>query len=189
MVVAVAPLRLAAVDHPVVKEVEVARDLPDLRVHDDRAVEARHLVGRGSALDRREFVVAGDHVTPPAVLEIPLEGDTEGAVVPEAVQAAVDLTRLKDEAAPLRQRHDPVHPRLLVLLVVHKTLVGGKRPGINSGGIGRQAVPYPDSVPGTISNEAAGGVIELRHNPERVDCGGNCKINLHAEVDEVRAPR
>jgi hypothetical protein len=114
MVVAVAAFRLPAIDHPVVEEIEVARTLPDLRVHDDRAIETGHLVGGGSPGERRQFVMAGHHVVPPAVLEIPLERHTEGAVIPEAVQAAVDLTRLKNEAAPLGERHDAIHPGLVV---------------------------------------------------------------------------
>ncbi len=49
LVVPVALLRLAAIHHVVVEQVVVARALPDLGVHDDRAVEAGHLVGRGGA--------------------------------------------------------------------------------------------------------------------------------------------
>ena len=43
-------------------------------------------------------------------------------------------------------------------------------------------VPF---VADTISNEAAGGPIESRHDSERVDCGGDGEIGLHAEIDEV----
>ena len=54
LIVAVALLRLAAIDHEVVKQVVVARALPDLRVHDDRAIEADHFVGaRGARRARR----------------------------------------------------------------------------------------------------------------------------------------
>jgi hypothetical protein len=110
VVVAIPLLRLAAVDHPVVKQVEVPGTLPDLRVHDDRAVEAGHLVGARRARHRGELVVAGHHVVPPGVLEVALQGHAERAVVPEAVQAPVDLARLEDESAPLGERHDLVHP-------------------------------------------------------------------------------
>ena len=44
---------------------------------------------------RGEVVVAGDHVAPPGFLDVPLQLDAERAVVPEAVEAAVDLARLK----------------------------------------------------------------------------------------------
>ena len=113
----VALLRLPAVDHPVVEEIEVAGALPDLRVHDDRAVEPGHLVGLRGAGRRGELIVAGDHVVPPGILEIPLQGHPKRPVIPKSVQAAVDLARLKDETAALGERHDLVHPRLVGGLV------------------------------------------------------------------------
>jgi hypothetical protein len=127
MVVAVPPLRLPAVDHPVVEQIEVARALPDLRMHDDRAVEPRHFVRGWGADGAGEFVMPRDHVEPPRVLEIALERHAERAVVPEAVETAVDLARLEDEAAALGERHDPVHPRLLVLFVHESRTTPGNR--------------------------------------------------------------
>src|SRR5207249_4313730 len=63
-------------------------------IHDQRAVHADHVdflavrAGRGVA----------DHVVPPGVLDVLLEFDAERAVVPEAVDAAVDQARRVDEA-------------------------------------------------------------------------------------------
>src|SRR5262249_61906317 len=48
---------------------------------------------------------------PPERLQVVLELDPERPVVPEAVDAAVDLARLPDEAAPRAERDDRVHLR------------------------------------------------------------------------------
>src|ERR1043166_2043632 len=78
---------------------------PYFRVHDDRAVEADHAdflairAGRGVA----------DHVLPPGVLDVFLQLDAERAVVPEAVDAAVDFAGLKDKPAATAQRDQLFH--------------------------------------------------------------------------------
>ena len=109
LIVAIALLRLAAVDHEVVKQVVVARALPDLRVHDDRTVETGHLEGSRRAGQHVEVVVSGDHIAPPGFLHVPLQLDAQRAVVPKAVQPAVDLARLKQKPTPLTQRYQLVH--------------------------------------------------------------------------------
>ncbi len=62
-----AGLALAAIDHHVVEQVVVAGALPDLRMHDDRRLDADH----GERLRRtgqdRELVVVGDQVVVPGV--------------------------------------------------------------------------------------------------------------------------
>jgi hypothetical protein len=102
-------IRLNSLDHHIVKQVVMAGALPDLRVHDDRAIEADHLVRFRGAGGRGQIVVAGDHVAPPGFLDVPLQLDAQGAIVPEAIQAAVDLARLKQKAPPLAQRDKFVH--------------------------------------------------------------------------------
>src|SRR4029453_11249672 len=72
---------------------------------DDRAVEADDL-DRPAVGPRRRMV---HHHVPPCVAEIVLELHAERAVVPEAVDAAIDLGRLEDEAAPLAERHQALH--------------------------------------------------------------------------------
>ena len=49
------------------------------------------------------------HAAPPAFLDIAFEFCPEGAVVPEAVNAPVNLRRLEDESPPLAERHDFLH--------------------------------------------------------------------------------
>ena len=70
-----------------------ARD-PDFRIHDDRAIEPDHF----DFLAVRTGGWVADHVLPPGVLDVLLEFDSQGAVVPEAVDATVDGGRLEDEA-------------------------------------------------------------------------------------------
>src|ERR1700722_12607925 len=100
--------RLAAL-HPSIKEIVVSRYLPDLRIHDDGAIQPHHLIGRRRSGQCCQVVMAGDHVAPPGFLDVAFELDAERAVVPEAVQAAVDFARLKKEAAPLAQRDEFFH--------------------------------------------------------------------------------
>ena len=69
-----------------------ARD-PHFRVHDDRAVESDHFDFLAVRSGRR----IADHVLPPGVFDIFFEFDAERAVIPEAVDAAVDARRLEDE--------------------------------------------------------------------------------------------
>ena len=109
LVEAVAAFRLAAVDHVVVEEVVMARTLPDLRVHDDRAVQAGHFKGRGGAGRRVQFVMGGDHVVPPGLADVPLQFDPQGAVVPEALQSAVDFAGLKEKSPPPAQGDQLFH--------------------------------------------------------------------------------
>ena len=109
LIVAIPLLRLPAIDHVVVEQVVVARALPDLRVHDDRAVEAGHFVGRRGAGRDLQLVVGGDHVAPPGLADVPLQLHAQRAVVPKALQAAVDFARLKEKSPPLAQGHQLIH--------------------------------------------------------------------------------
>ena len=61
--------------------------------------------GCGAPGRLRRLVVVRDHVVPPRLLQVALELDAERAVVPGAVQAAVDLARREDEAPSLAERH------------------------------------------------------------------------------------
>src|SRR5690606_30989036 len=90
LVMAVTLLTLPTIDHVIMKHVEVAAALPDLRVHDDRGVEPDHFVrGRGPHRNA-ELIVAANHVQPPSLLQIPLQLDAQGAVIPEPLQTSVD---------------------------------------------------------------------------------------------------
>ena len=97
LVHAEARLALLAVAHDVAETVHVTGGFPDFRVADDGGVQADHVVA---------FF---DHVEPPLAFDRALQGDPVGAVVPEAVEAAVDFGALKYEAAPFAQADDLFH--------------------------------------------------------------------------------
>ena len=94
-----------AIDHRVAEAGHVAAGLPDLGIHDQRTIDPHHV----------DFLAVGsqgriaDHVLPPALLHVLLELDAEGTIVPEAVDAAVDFTRLKDETTSAAQGHQLLH--------------------------------------------------------------------------------
>ena len=52
-----------------------------------------------------------DHRPPPGALDVVLQLDAQGPVVPDRVDAAVDLARREDEAAPLGERDDRLQVR------------------------------------------------------------------------------
>ncbi len=101
--------RFATVDHVIVEQVVVAAALPDLRMHDDRAVESDHLESPWRTGRRDQFVVASDHVVPPGLLEVAFQLDAQRAVVPKTLDAAVDFAGLKQESTSLAERHDFFH--------------------------------------------------------------------------------
>ena len=76
---------------------DVSRGLPGARMRDDGAVDAL------------DVVALADRPLPPEVLQVVLQLHAEGTVVPEAVDASVDLTRLEDEAAPGAQGDELLH--------------------------------------------------------------------------------
>ena len=78
--------------------------LPDFRRHNDGGFEANDIVA-----------LAG-HGVPPEFLDVALEFRAQRAVVPKAVDAAVNLGGLVNEPAPLAQRHDFLHKRILFRL-------------------------------------------------------------------------
>ena len=73
-----------------------------------------------STLNRREAAAlagaAAHDIVPPCVFDVALQFRARWAVVPEAVDPAVNLRRLKNEPAPLAQRDDFVHRASLFFL-------------------------------------------------------------------------
>src|SRR6266699_2299716 len=82
------------IHHRITECAGVAAGLPDFRVHDDGGFEAD------------DVPALLGHAAPPEILHVALEFCAERAVVPEAIDAAINLRRLKNEPAPLAQRHD-----------------------------------------------------------------------------------
>ena len=70
-----------ALDQRVAERADVAGRDPDLRVHEDAGVEAD------------DVVALLDHRPPPGALDVVLQLDAERPVVPDGVDAAVDLAR------------------------------------------------------------------------------------------------
>ena len=66
-------------------------------MHQNRAVHAD------------DVIALVHHDAPPIVLQITLQFDPERAVIPGAVQSAVNFARLENEAAPLAQADDLLH--------------------------------------------------------------------------------
>ena len=83
----------------------MAARLPGPGVLDDRRVDADDRERSAVRADRRAL----DHVAPPGVAQVVLELNAERAVVPEPVDAAVDIGRREHEAAALGERHDAFH--------------------------------------------------------------------------------
>ena len=75
----------------------MAAGFPDFRVHDDGGFKAGDVVA-----------LAG-HGLPPGFLDVALEFGAQGAVIPEAVDAAVYLGGLENEAAAFAQRDNAFH--------------------------------------------------------------------------------
>ena len=90
-------LAVFAVDKRVGKTGQMAGSFPYLRVHEDGGVEAH------------DVAAAVHHGAPPRLLDVALELDAERAVVPAAVEAAVNFARLEDKTAPLAQAYDGAH--------------------------------------------------------------------------------
>src|SRR5262245_2717461 len=86
---------LLAVDHPISKCAHMSACFPHLRVHDDRAIDAHHADFVSVRSKRR----VAHHVLPPDFLDVALQLHAERAVIPEAVDAAVNLARLEDKSA------------------------------------------------------------------------------------------
>ena len=78
-----------AIHHRVGEPAHVAGRFPNLRVHDDGGFQAD------------DIIAAADHVIPPSVADVFFQLDAQRAVIPEAVDAAVDFRRLKNESPAL----------------------------------------------------------------------------------------
>src|SRR4029434_1391434 len=65
--------------------------------------------GRDRAIHSDDVVPLAHHHAPPVILEVALQLDTERAVIPNAVKATVDFTRLEDKTAPLAEASDFLH--------------------------------------------------------------------------------
>jgi len=97
LVGAEALLARLAIHKGIGESVHVTGGLPDLRMHDDRGLEAD------------DIVAPLHHTGPPASADVVLQRGTEGAVIEEAVETAVDFGGGKDEAPALGKRDEVFH--------------------------------------------------------------------------------
>ncbi len=81
---------LAVFDHGVGKAVDVARCLPHSLIHEDAGVDALHILSVG-------------HGLPPDLFDVAQQLDAQRAVIPAAVEAAVNFRALEDEAFAFAQ--------------------------------------------------------------------------------------
>ena len=120
-----------ALDQRVAEAPDVAGRDPDLGVHQDPGVEAD------------DVVALLDHRPPPGALDVVLELDAERPVVPDGVDAAVDLGRREDEAAPLRERDDRLELGDGGRDVVRIAGRGVGHEDLRAVGLGRPMLPQP----------------------------------------------
>ena len=88
-----------AFDERISERIEMAAGFPHSRVHNDRRINAD------------DVLAVLHHRFPPRAFDIIFQLDAERTVIPESADAAVDLTALKNKAAPLAQRYDGFHVR------------------------------------------------------------------------------
>ena len=81
---------LAVFDHGVGKAIDVARRLPHPLIHEDAGVDALYVLSVG-------------HGLPPDLFDVAQQLDAQRAVIPAAVEAAVDFRTLEDEAFAFAQ--------------------------------------------------------------------------------------
>jgi hypothetical protein len=85
MIIPIPLFRFAAIDHVIVEQVVVSATFPDLRMHNNGAIETGHLVSAGRTGFYDEFIVCHDHIVPPCIFDIAFEQNAERTVVPESV--------------------------------------------------------------------------------------------------------
>jgi hydrogenase maturation protease len=86
-----------AVGHGIAEGVDVSGGLPDGWMHDDGGVEAD------------DVIALLGHGTPPEILDVAFEFGAERAVIPEAINAAVNFGRLENESPSFAEGYDTFH--------------------------------------------------------------------------------
>ena len=97
MIGAETALACLAVDQWIGEPAQMTRCFPDLRMHEDRRVEAD------------DIAAVRDHRTPPGLLDVALEFNAERTVIPATVETAVYFARLKDETPAFAKTDDGTH--------------------------------------------------------------------------------
>ncbi len=87
-----------AINHGIAERGHVPAGLPNLRRHDDRGLQADHVVAPPG------------HPMPPMRFDVLLEFRAQGTVIPKPVDPAVDFRRRVNETLAFAQGHDFFHP-------------------------------------------------------------------------------
>src|SRR5207247_654556 len=90
----VAAMTGSTLDERIAERSDVTGRHPDLGMHEDPRFEPD------------DVLALLDHRPPPGALDVVLQLDPEGTVIPDGIDPAIDLARWEDEAAPLRQGYD-----------------------------------------------------------------------------------
>ena len=85
------------IDHQIAERAGVAAGLPDFGMHDERGLQTDDILAQQS------------HRAPPEILDVALQFGPERAVIPEAVEAAVNLGGLKNQALSFAEGNDFLH--------------------------------------------------------------------------------
>jgi len=96
-----------AIDHGIGEGGFVATGFPDGATHQDSTVHANDIVS-----------LLG-HGFPPVVFQVSFESNSEGPVIPGAVQSPIDLGGWKDKASAFAEGHDFFHA-----VIRHKAIFG-----------------------------------------------------------------
>ena len=129
MVEPIAALRFLAVDHEIVEKIVMSGAFPNLRMHNNRAIEPGHFKRTGRAGKLYHLVMPDDHIVPPRVFHIALKQNAKGPVVPKTVQTAVNFARLKQKAASFAKRDQFFHPHRFYSLL-YLGLTSGRKTGL-----------------------------------------------------------
>src|SRR5438552_2354530 len=126
-------------------------------------------MGDDRAVDADDIGAAAHDVVPPRVFDVAFQFGAGGAVVPKAVDAAVDFRRLKNEPPSLAQRDDFFHQVWDRLLHHSRADYGTKFSVESSGRPGESVDNFVKRASFFVTNDPhlAGSPRALQHLPRR----------------------
>jgi uncharacterized RDD family membrane protein YckC len=144
-----------AITHRITKRIHMPAGPPNLRVHEDGGFESG------------DIIALADDIIPPEIFDVAFEFGAERAVIPEAVDAAVDFGGWVDEAAAFAERHDFFHQRIF-FGIRHKAGSVCEGPGdvkVSARPAGSRSVG--PGIPARNAANDLGGAGLLEHGPPK----------------------